>query len=199
MSATTQRGSRRLRRSLATCGAIGITALSLTGSLVTPGMAVASAAGRPELGTPATSAATSAAATPAAAGSASAVQAGNARCLRQFERAVQTYLDSTHSRDVKSYQKLLAPGYTIVLPGGTVFAGRRPAEAFIARFFARTDWSQTFQQTSQSVDGCRTGLVVFDSVYTDEDGPVPLVIALTWTYRGGHWQLLTDQNTVKDS
>ncbi len=49
-----------------------------------------------------------------------------------------------------------------------------------------------------AVAGCDTALVLFDSVYTDGDGAVPLAIIITWTYHRGHWQVLVDQNTVVD-
>lgn len=119
-------------------------------------------------------------------------------CARQFEKAVQAYLDTTQRHDAADFEKLLSPDYTVILPGGTTFVGKKDGAAFIDRFFARTDWTQTFTETSRAVEGCRTALVVFDSVYSDEDGPAPLVIALTWTYRDGRWFVLTDQNTVRD-
>lgn len=117
-------------------------------------------------------------------------------CVRQFNEAVQAYVDATNRHDVRGFTRLLADECTIVLPGGTVFAGKAAGSAFIERFFARTDFTQTFTVKRHMVSDCSTASVLFDSTYTDGDGAVPLVIGLTWTYRHGEWLVVQDQNTV---
>lgn len=117
-------------------------------------------------------------------------------CVKQLTHAVRAYIRTTDQRDARGFERLLANDYTAILPGGTVLAGKAAGSAFIDRFFARTDWAQTFSETRRAIEGCRTALVVFNSTYTDEDGAVPLVIGLSWTYRDGQWLVLQDQNTV---
>jgi hypothetical protein len=146
-------------------------------------VAIATAAGLPL--------AAASAASPAADGAAAGTS-----CAKQFSHAVHRYIRTTDERNAPGFERLLDADYTTILPGGTVIAGKDAGSAFINRFFARTDWSQTFAETRRAVEGCRTALVVFDSTYTDEDGAVPLVIALSWTYHRGHWLVLQDQNTV---
>ena len=141
-------------------------------------------------------AATAAPLAASAAPATTAGSAGTASCATQFTQAVNQYVRTTDERNARAFERLLAPDYTTILPGGTVLAGKAAGSAFIDRFFARTDWTQTFSETRRVVEGCRTALVVFNSTYSDEDGPVPLVIALSWTYRHGQWRVLQDQNTV---
>lgn len=135
---------------------------------------------------------TAASAAPAATGASSV----GSSCAKQFGHAVRQYVRTTDQRDARGFERLLDADYTTILPGGTVLAGKAAGSAFIDRFFARTDWSQTFTETRRAVEGCRTALGVFNSTYTDEDGAVPLVIGLSWTYHRGQWLVLQDQNTV---
>jgi uncharacterized protein (TIGR02246 family) len=117
-------------------------------------------------------------------------------CERKFDEAVRTYVRTTYDRDAEGFNALLHQDVTAVLPGGYTLIGREEVAAFIDGFFARTDWTQTLDVRHTAVDGCDTALVLFDSVYTDGDGAVPLAIIITWTYHRGQWQVLVDQNTV---
>lgn len=116
-------------------------------------------------------------------------------CARQFGHAVHAYLATTARHDARGFERLMARDYTVILPDGTVFAGKKAASGFIDTFFARTDWTQSFDEQRRAVEGCRSAFVLYDSVYTDADGPEPLVIGLSWTYRHGRWLVLQDQNT----
>ena len=119
-----------------------------------------------------------------------------ARCARDLNQAVAQYISTTGARDARGFERLLATDYTVVLPGGTTFAGKPAGAAFIDRFFARTDWTQTFAVTRTTVEGCSAAAVLLDSTYTDADGPVDLVVGLSWVHEDGHWRVLLDQNTV---
>ncbi len=117
-------------------------------------------------------------------------------CDRQFDRAVRTYVRSTDARDARSFNALLHRDVTAVLPGGFTLLGKDAVAGFIDGFFARTDWTQTLEVRHTAVADCDTALVLFDSIYTDGDGAVPLAIIITWTYDRGQWKVLVDQNTV---
>lgn len=117
-------------------------------------------------------------------------------CKRQFDATVQTYLRTTDRRDARGFNALLHRDVTGVLPGGAVFNGRAEFASFIDTFFARKDWTQTFELKRRVAD-CATGFVLFDSVYAEPAAGYEqrLVIGLTWTREHGRWQLLGDQNT----
>lgn len=117
-------------------------------------------------------------------------------CGRQFDAAVQTYLRTTDARDARGFNALLHPDVTGTLPGGTVFTGKAEMAAFVDRFFARTDWSQTFD-VRRLTSSCETGYALFDSVYAEPGAGFSqnLVIGVTWTREHGRWLVLADQNT----
>ncbi len=118
------------------------------------------------------------------------------RCVRQFDKAVQTYVRATDDRDARGFNALLHRDVTAVLPGGYTLIGTSEVAGFIDGFFARNDWTQTLTVRHTAVADCETASVLFDSVYTDGDGAVPLAIVITWTYEHDQWKVLVDQNTV---
>lgn len=131
----------------------------------------------------------------AAANSANADSQGHS-CKRQLDSTVQTYLRTTDRRDARGFNALLHRDVIGVLPGGTVFDGRTEFASFITTFFARKDWTQTFELKRRVAD-CSTGFVLFDSVYAEPAAGYEqkLAIGLTFTREHGRWQLLGDQNT----
>ncbi|KAA2265112.1 nuclear transport factor 2 family protein [Solihabitans fulvus] len=118
-------------------------------------------------------------------------------CARQFDQAVQRYLDTTARHDADGFGTLAHDGYTIVMPDATVYAGKTDAMAFIREFFADTNWEQSFTLKQRVVSGCQTAFVLFDSVWhrPSDDYRSHLVIGLSWTREHGAWQVVQDQNT----
>ena len=167
------------------------------------GTTVAASAAAATLVTVPAAGATPVATKPTAAAASPAITADTTRgdhllqwwCTWQLRQAARIYIDTTVRRDARRFKALLADDYTAVLPDGSVLAGKPAGSAFIDRFFARTDWTQTFTTTREVVEGCRSAVVLFDSTYRDAEGAVRLVIGLSWTYRHGRWLVLLDQNT----
>lgn len=133
-----------------------------------------------------------AAETPAANGNAS----GAASCARKFDTAVEQYVTTTHQRDTNGFVALLDRRVTAILANGGVLDGKQATADFIRDFFADPAWTQSFTVLKKVVNGCNTGFVLFDSVYSpDKDTNVPLVIGVTYTYRDGHWLVLHNQDS----
>jgi uncharacterized protein (TIGR02246 family) len=134
---------------------------------------------------------------PAASAAPSAPSQGAPGCGRQLDHAVHRYVATTGDRDAAGFNALLHRDVTGTLPGGTVFAGKAEMAGFIDGFFARTDWTQSFQLTRRTVSGCSTAYVLFDSVYAEPAAGFrqELAIGLTWTREHGRWLVLADQNT----
>jgi uncharacterized protein (TIGR02246 family) len=131
------------------------------------------------------------------AGSAAAAAAATNGCGRQFDSAVSSYLRTTDARDARGFTALLHPDVVGVLPGGTVFDGKKAMAGFITTFFARTDWTQTFSLKRKVVSDCESGYVLFESVYAEPAAGYSqkLMIGVSWTREHGRWLVLADQNT----
>jgi hypothetical protein len=119
-------------------------------------------------------------------------------CARQFDRAVRAYVTTTDRRDAPGFNALLHPDVTIIFANGGVLSGKPDSAAFIDDFFADPGWTQTFTELRRRVEGCRTGFVLFDSVYSvpAEDRASPLVIGVTFTYAHGRWLVLHNQDST---
>jgi uncharacterized protein (TIGR02246 family) len=117
-------------------------------------------------------------------------------CRASFDRAVRTYVQSTHDRDAKAFASVLHPDVTAIFADGEVMYGKKRTMAFIEPFFASTGWTQTFDELTREVRGCKTGFVLFDSVFTPSPGATPInfVIGVTFTYENGRWLALHNQD-----
>lgn len=120
---------------------------------------------------------------------------GTLSCTRDFDRAVQAYVETTDERDADGFAALLHDDVTVIFANGSVLYGKDQTMGFIEPFFEATNWTQTFDELTRHVDGCRTGFVLFDSVYTEDGTVVPLVIGVTFTHADGRWQVLHNQDS----
>ena len=120
---------------------------------------------------------------------------GGRGCERALDSAIQAYVDTTDARDAEGFADLLHPEVTAIFADGEVLLGRDATMAFIGPFFAAPGWTQTFDEVARQVEGCSTGFVLFDSVYTQGDTVVPVVIGLTFTRVDGEWLVLHNQDS----
>lgn len=134
---------------------------------------------------------------PATAGpSASGHPQGHAHgCARDFDRAVAAYVDTTDRRDADGFARLMHRDVTAVFANGGVLYGKEQLMGFIEPFFEATNWTQSFEELTRHVEGCSTGFVLLDSVYTQDGTDVPLVIGLTFTRERGRWLVIHNQDS----
>lgn len=90
----------------------------------------------------------------------------NQRCAAQFNQAVRAYVKTTQTRNARGFNALLDQDATVIFANGGVLSGKKEVAAFITGFFADPGWTQTFTKLHQHVEGCRTGFVLFDSIYS---------------------------------
>jgi hypothetical protein len=117
-------------------------------------------------------------------------------CARQFDETVQRYVSTTQARDVRGFASVLDRRVVVVFRPGDVLYGKRETMAFIRDFFADPTWTQTFRVITRTVDDCRTGFVLFDSVYSAPGSdPLALVIGVSFAHRGGRWLAVHNQDS----
>lgn len=132
---------------------------------------------------------------PAVAVPATASSDGARGCARDFDRAVTAYVETTDARDTAGFAALLHDDVTAVFANGGVLYGKGETMGFIEPFFEAPGWTQSFAELTRHVEGCRSGFVLFDSVYTEGATEVPLVIGLTFTREHGRWLVLHNQDS----
>jgi ketosteroid isomerase-like protein len=116
-------------------------------------------------------------------------------CARDFDRAVRAYVETTDERDADGFAALLHEDVTAIFANGGVLYGKEQTMGFIEPFFATPGWTQTFEELTRHVEGCTSGFVLFDSVYTEGSTVVPMVIGLTFTRERGRWLVLHNQDS----
>jgi hypothetical protein len=119
----------------------------------------------------------------------------NRGCERDFDRAVRAYVETTDERDVDGFAALLHEDVTAIFANGGVLYGKDQTMGFIGPFFETPGWTQTFEELSRHVEGCKSGFVLFDSVYSEPGAVVPMVIGLTFTHEHGRWLVLHNQDS----
>lgn len=117
-------------------------------------------------------------------------------CTREFDETVERYITTTQQRDVAGFASVLDRDVITVFRPGDVLYGKRETMGFIRDFFADPNWTQTFRVITRFVKNCQTAFVLFDSVYTEAGKePLPLVIGVSFTRRGGRWLAVHNQDS----
>ncbi|WP_109509041.1 YybH family protein [Nocardioides speluncae] len=122
-------------------------------------------------------------------------QPAAAHCERAFDRAVDAYIETTDERDAAGFAALLHKDVTAIFANGGVLYGKEATMGFIEPFFEATNWTQTFEELTRVVRGCKSGFVLFDSVFTQDGEPTPLVIGVTFTWERGRWLAVHNQDS----
>ncbi|UUZ58818.1 nuclear transport factor 2 family protein [Nocardioides sp. B-3] len=127
----------------------------------------------------------------------SAKSSAPSHCRASFDSAVEDYRQTTFDKDAGGFNALLHPDVTAIFADGSTLLGKEATAGFIDGFFTDPEWTQTLDVLVTEVEGCRSGFVLFDSVYTPSpttDG-VPLAIGVTFTFESGEWLVLHNQDS----
>lgn len=118
-------------------------------------------------------------------------------CAQGFTSAVEQYRQTTFDKDADGFNALLAPDVSIIFADGSTLLGKEESAAWVEGFFADPEWTQTLDVVRTTHEGCRSGFVPFDSVYTPSpaDEPKPLAIGVTFIRSGGEWLVLHNQDS----
>ena len=118
-------------------------------------------------------------------------------CQRSFAHAVQDYRETTFDKDADGFNDLLHRDVSAIFADGSTLLGKQATAGFIDSFFADDEWTQTLDVVHTEVDDCRSGFVLFDSVYTPSPttAGVALAIGVTFTFESGEWKVLHNQDS----
>jgi hypothetical protein len=132
-----------------------------------------------------------------AAGQASSEQASDAAgCEHSFDVAIGKYVGAHPTRDVDQLASVLHDDWTVIFPDGELLIGKEEGLDWVRNeFFNDPSWTQSFDEIRRVVRGCKTGFVLFDSIYEQPGYRTHLLIGLSLTYEQGRWLVIQDQNT----
>lgn len=127
----------------------------------------------------------------------SAKTSPNSNCNTSFADAVEDYRQTTFEKDADGFNALLHRDVTAIFADGSTLLGKDATAGFIDGFFTDEEWTQTLDVVVTEVEGCRSGFVLFDSVYTPSPTTegVPLAIGVTFTFQSGEWLVLHNQDS----
>lgn len=134
---------------------------------------------------------------PAVTSAAPSTSAPVRQCAASFAQAVEDYRQTTFDKDAAGFNALLHPDVTAIFADGSTLVGKDATAGFIDAFFADPEWTQTLDVVLTEAEGCRSGFVLLDSVYTPSaaDPGIPLAIGVTFTYDSGEWLVLHNQDS----
>jgi SnoaL-like domain len=118
-------------------------------------------------------------------------------CSASFADAVEDYRQTTFEKDADGFNALLHHDVSVIFANGSTLLGKEATAGFIDDFFTDEEWTQTLDVVLTEVEGCNSGFVLFDSVYTPSptSAGVPLAIGVTFTYESGEWKVLHNQDS----
>jgi uncharacterized protein (TIGR02246 family) len=118
-----------------------------------------------------------------------------------FPDAVNRHLAAIGARDLDGYLDTVHPDVTLIMPNGTLLAGRDEVAAFHRDWFGDPDWSWELD-LRHTVTAGGTGVAIFAADYHDLDGEgrpyeSSYLLTLVFVRDGDRWLLLHDQNTLR--
>lgn len=127
----------------------------------------------------------------------SAKSSPHKHCRASFAHAVEDYRQTTFEKDADGFNALLHRDVTAIFADGSTLIGKEATAEFIDGFFEDPEWTQTLDVVVTEVEDCRSGFVLFDSVYTPTPTTegVPLAIGVTFTFEKGKWLVLHNQDS----
>jgi hypothetical protein len=141
----------------------------------------------------------SALAVPSAASARTDVAADDVQsCAARFDDAQRTDMESFRDFDYDTWVAGHDQNVISIIADGRVRVGLDAvAAAAKARFTAKTSvWSWT--ELNRQVNGCRTGVIVYNTKYAlpHLDYWFTAVTTVTYEYKGGRWLCVLDQGTL---
>lgn len=121
----------------------------------------------------------------------------NRHCNETFDAAQRQDMESFGAYDADAFRAVHRPDAVSVFPDGTVSNGVDEIMDYLASHFRNREATWEYTELLRIVDGCRTGLIVYDTTYG-----IPRigyrqrsVVGVTYTWQRGHWRVLSDVNT----
>jgi hypothetical protein len=120
------------------------------------------------------------------------------RCARAFDEAQRTDMESFRDFDAEAFRAVHDEDAVSIFPSGAMFSGIDDIMAALEGHFRDKNAVWSWTELSRHIDGCRTGVIIYDATYD-----IPAIgfhqralTAVTYTFEHGRWLAVLDQGTL---
>lgn len=132
------------------------------------------------------------------AASASDASATAEGCARQFEEAQRIDMESFRDFDEETFRDGHHPDAVTVFASGAVRYGLDAIMTALHPHFVNQNAVWSWTELYRVVDGCRSGFILYDTVYAipSIDFSQHALTGVTYTHDGDRWLSIADQGTL---
>lgn len=121
-----------------------------------------------------------------------------AHCAREFDRAQRVDMESFRDFDQETWRLAHDEDAITVFASGAMVRGRDNIVNALNSHFTNRNAVWTWTELARTVDGCRTGTILYDATYA-----IPSVgftqraiVGVYYTRKRGEWLSVADQSTL---
>jgi uncharacterized protein (TIGR02246 family) len=116
-------------------------------------------------------------------------------CEHKFDQAQRQDMESFRDYDAEAFRAVHHPDAVSVFAVGEVVVGRDAIMEALAPYFEAkvAHWSWT--ELTRSVQGCRTGVIVYRTLIERPGLTRYSLNTVTYTFEHGRWLVISDQGT----
>jgi uncharacterized protein (TIGR02246 family) len=119
-------------------------------------------------------------------------------CERRFDEAQRQDMESFRDYDADAFRDVHHPDAVSVFAVGAVAVGRDAIMEALAPYFEAKVASWSWTEITRSVQGCRTGVIVYRTLIERPGLTRHAINTVTYTFQHGRWLVISDQGTEVD-
>lgn len=120
---------------------------------------------------------------------------GHRSCRERFDQAQRQDMESFRDYDAEAFRQVHHPHAVSVFAVGQVAIGRDAIMEALAPYFEAKVAKWSWTEITRSVQGCRTGVIVYRTLI-ERPGLIRHAInTVTYTFQRGRWLVVSDQGT----
>ncbi len=116
-------------------------------------------------------------------------------CEEKFDQAQRQDMESFRDYDAEAFRDVHHPDATSVFAVGEVAIGRDAIMEALAPYFEAQTSTWSWTEITRSVQGCRTGVIVYRTLIERPGFSRHAINTVTYTYERGRFLAISDQGT----
>jgi uncharacterized protein (TIGR02246 family) len=116
-------------------------------------------------------------------------------CDERFDQAQRQDMESFRDYDAEAFREVHHPDAVSVFAVGEVAIGRDAIMEALAPYFEAKVATWSWTEITRSVQGCRTGVIVYRTLVERPGLTRHAINTVTYTFERGRWLVISDQGT----